>query len=87
MNKVRRLRRELQIEEGLMNHELFRAKWNQFKGESKQRWGRFTGNERLQLEGDYDKFIGKIQEFNADQKDADEWWSEQQKLEQQKLRK
>lgn len=40
----------------------FKGSWNQFKGEIKRLWGKLTDDELTQIEGDYDKLIGKIQE-------------------------
>lgn len=45
-----------------MNSEQLRGRWNQIKGEVKQRWGRFTEAEIEKLDGDRDKFFGMIQE-------------------------
>jgi uncharacterized protein YjbJ (UPF0337 family) len=62
-----------------MNRDHFTAKWNQFKGALKKQWGRFTDDDLLQIEGDYDKFMGKLLERYADEKDriarwANEWF-------------
>lgn len=62
-----------------MNADHFKGKWNQFKGELKKKWGAFTDDDLLTIEGDYDKFKGAIQKRYADQKDeisrwADEWY-------------
>lgn len=64
-----------------MNADHFKAKWNQFKGELKQQWGNFTDDDLLQIEGNYDKFLGRMQERYADRKDevaqwADKWFKE-----------
>lgn len=45
-----------------MNSEQLKGKWNQIKGEVKQRWGRFTEDEIDKLDGDRDKLVGMIQE-------------------------
>ena len=50
----------------------------QFKGDLKQRWGKFTDDDLQQIEGDYDKFLGKVQERYGDNKSelmkwADHW--------------
>ena len=52
-----------------MNTEELEGKWNQIKGEAKQRWGRFTDDEIDVIDGDYDKLVGKIQERYAKSKD------------------
>ncbi len=62
-----------------MNTDHFKGKWSQFKGELKKKWGAFTDDDLMKIEGDYDKFKGVIQERYADRKDevgrwADEWY-------------
>ncbi len=60
-----------------MNKEQFKGNWNQFKGAVKQKWGKFTDDELLQVEGDYDKFQGKAQELYGDQKEEVNKWAEE----------
>jgi len=62
-----------------MNKDHFKGYWTQFKGELKKQWGKFTDDDLMQIEGDYDKFNGKLQERYADRKDdvsrwADKWF-------------
>jgi uncharacterized protein YjbJ (UPF0337 family) len=45
-----------------MNVNQFNEKWMQFKGELKQQWGKFTDEDLQQIEGFYDRFVGKVQE-------------------------
>ena len=45
-----------------MNADQLMGKWMQFKGELKQRWGNFTDDDLQQIEGRYDRFVGKVQE-------------------------
>lgn len=45
-----------------MNSDIFKGKWNQFKGSIKQQWGKLTDDDLTQIEGNYDKFIGVLQE-------------------------
>jgi uncharacterized protein YjbJ (UPF0337 family) len=66
------------LKENDMNKEQFKGNWNQFKGELKNKWGKFTDDEITQIEGDYDKFKGRAQELYGDRKEelnkwADEW--------------
>ena len=49
-------------EEDPMNANQFKEKWMQFKGELKQQWGKFTDDDLQQIEGFYDRFVGKAQE-------------------------
>ena len=66
-----------------MNEDIFKGKWNQFKGELKKKWGEFTDDDIMRIQGDYDKFKGAIQERYADRKAevgrwADEWYRSSQ---------
>jgi uncharacterized protein YjbJ (UPF0337 family) len=45
-----------------MNSDIFKGKWNQFKGDAKRTWGDLTDNDITKAEGDYDKFVGVLQE-------------------------
>ncbi len=60
-----------------MNADQFKGKWMQFKGELKQKYGKFTDDDLLQIEGNYDKFVGKAQERYGDKKDELITWSDQ----------
>ena len=67
-----------------MNAEQFKGKWVQFKGEVKQQWGKFTDDDLMQIEGNYDKFVGRVQERYGDKKEevvrwADDWYAQQGK--------
>jgi len=64
-----------------MNRDHFKGYWNQFKGDLKRQWGKFTDDDLLEIEGNYDKFVGKLQQRYADQKDevnkwADRWYQQ-----------
>jgi uncharacterized protein YjbJ (UPF0337 family) len=45
-----------------MNSDIFQGKWNQFKGDIKRQWGLLTDNDVALIEGNYDKFVGLLQE-------------------------
>lgn len=60
-----------------MNRDQFKGNWYQIKGEIKKRWGRFTDNDLTEIEGDYEKFRGKMQERYGDQKEEVERWLDQ----------
>jgi len=65
-----------------MNTDQFKGKWVQFKGEVKKQWGKLTDDDLKQVEGDYDKFVGRIQERYGDKKEevmrwADDWYNRQ----------
>jgi uncharacterized protein YjbJ (UPF0337 family) len=62
-----------------MNADQLKGKWMRFKGELKQEWGKFTDADLQQIEGNYDKFVGKVQERYGDRKSeimkwADAWY-------------
>jgi uncharacterized protein YjbJ (UPF0337 family) len=65
------------IKEMPMNKEQFKGNWNQFKGELKKKWGKFTDDELTQIEGDYDKFKGRSQELYGDKKEEVNTWIEE----------
>ena len=48
-----------------MNAEQLKGKWTHFKGDLKQQWGEFTDDDLTQIEGNFEKFIGKVQERYA----------------------
>lgn len=68
-----------------MNNDQLKGKWMQFKGELKKKWGEFTDNDLKQINGDYEKFMGKAQERYGDKKDEIVKWSDQWHREQEKL--
>ena len=45
-----------------MSLDILKGQWKQVKGSIKNKWGRLTEDDLLQLEGDRDKLVGKIQE-------------------------
>ena len=61
-----------------MNHEQFKGQWNQFKGELKRQWGKFTDDDLMMIEGDFDKFVGSLQIRYGEQKEEVrrwvDWW-------------
>jgi uncharacterized protein YjbJ (UPF0337 family) len=60
-----------------MNADQLKGKWMRFKEELKQEWGKFTDDDLRQIEGNYDKFVGKAQERYGDQKDEIMKWADQ----------
>ena len=60
-----------------MNADQLKGKWMRFKGELKQEWGKFTDDDLQQIEGNYDRFVGKAQERYGDQKNEIMKWSDQ----------
>jgi uncharacterized protein YjbJ (UPF0337 family) len=60
-----------------MNADQLKGKWMQFKSDLKQQWGKFTDDDLQQIEGNYDKFVGKVQERYGDTKDELMKWADQ----------
>lgn len=55
-----------------MNRDTFKGQWKQLKGEVKRRWGMLTDDELDQIEGNFDKLVGRIQERYGYQRDQAE---------------
>ena len=45
-----------------MNHHTLKGQWQELTGKAKQEWGRLTNDDWLQIEGQFDRLAGKIQE-------------------------
>jgi uncharacterized protein YjbJ (UPF0337 family) len=45
-----------------MNQDIFQGRWNQLKGNLKQAWGDLTDDDVTYAEGNYDRFVGRLQE-------------------------
>ena len=60
-----------------MNSTHFKGMWNQFKGELKNTWGKFTDDDLMKIEGDYEKFKGVTQVRYANQMDEINRWAEE----------
>lgn len=57
-----------------MNESQLKGKWNQLKGEVQRRWGKLTDDDLTEVEGDYTKLVGKVQERHGDtQEQVKEW--------------
>jgi uncharacterized protein YjbJ (UPF0337 family) len=46
----------------LMNTDILKGKWTQVKGEIRSKWGKLTDNDLMEIQGDAEKMIGKLQE-------------------------
>jgi uncharacterized protein YjbJ (UPF0337 family) len=83
-NRLRRKQKRVKKQKGrVMNKDQFKGRWGQFKGELKKQWGKFTDDDLLQIEGDYQKFQGTLQAKYGDQKEevgrwADQWFERQE---------
>jgi len=61
-----------------MNWDSMEGKWKQMKGSVKERFGKLTDDDLQMIEGNRDKFVGRLQERygyakEEAQKRADEW--------------
>jgi uncharacterized protein YjbJ (UPF0337 family) len=45
-----------------MNPEILKGRWNQLKGDIRRRWGKLTDDDMVQVQGQVEKMIGKLQE-------------------------
>lgn len=64
-----------------MNSDQLKGRWTYFKGELRSKWGKFTNDDLTEIEGNYQKFVGKAQERYGDKKAdvlkwAEEWHRE-----------
>ncbi|GGA31790.1 CsbD family protein [Paenibacillus physcomitrellae] len=55
-----------------MDHNVFKGKWNQLKGEAKKQWGELTDDDLDVIAGEKDKLVGKLQERYGHSKDTAE---------------
>lgn len=63
-----------------MNADLFKGKWDKFKGALKQEWKEFTDDDLLKIKGDYDNFMAlALERYPGRQAEirrwADEWYN------------
>jgi uncharacterized protein YjbJ (UPF0337 family) len=45
-----------------MNTDVLKGRWNQVKGEVRSKFGKLTDDDVMQIQGDAEKMIGKLQE-------------------------
>ncbi len=75
-----------------MNREQFKGKWKEIQGKLKDKWGRITNDELLQIHGEYDKLVGVLQKKYGYMKERAEeeihnWkWDEKQEIHRHKGR-
>jgi uncharacterized protein YjbJ (UPF0337 family) len=61
-----------------MNNDQIKGKWNQIKGEFKQKYGNLTDNDVTYAEGKFDEMLGRLQERTGKRKaelkrEIEEW--------------
>lgn len=63
-----------------MNNDIFEGKWKQLRGEAKVWWGKLTDDDLEQVEGNYEKLIGLLQEkYGYTREQAEEEWEKRTK--------
>jgi len=55
-----------------MNWDQMEGKWNQYKGQAKEKWGRLTDDDLKVINGQRQQLVGKIQERYGVAKEAAE---------------
>ena len=55
-----------------MNSDMLKGKWSELKGSVKQKWGDLTDDDLLEIEGNRDKLVGKIQQRYGRSRDVAE---------------
>jgi len=45
-----------------MNTDILRGRWTQMRGDIRSRWGKLTDDDLMQIQGEAEKMIGKLQE-------------------------
>jgi uncharacterized protein YjbJ (UPF0337 family) len=45
-----------------MNTDILKGKWTQIKGDIRSKWGKLTDNDLMEIQGDTETMLGKLQE-------------------------
>jgi uncharacterized protein YjbJ (UPF0337 family) len=45
-----------------MNNDILKGKWNEFKGNVRERWAELTDNDVEEINGNMEQLIGKLQQ-------------------------
>lgn len=55
-----------------MNNDIVKGKWNELKGTVKQKWGDLTDDDLLEIEGNRERLVGKLQQrYGRSREDAE----------------
>lgn len=55
-----------------MNRDTLKGQWKQIRGDVKRQWGKFTDDDLTQIEGNFDKLVGKLQTYYGYQREQAE---------------
>lgn len=55
-----------------MNTDILKGKWTQVKGSIRSRWGELTDDDLMEIQGDSEKMLGKLQERYGYERDQAE---------------
>jgi uncharacterized protein YjbJ (UPF0337 family) len=55
-----------------MNHDQFSGRWKELKGKVKEQWGKLTDDDMLEIEGNQDQLVGRVQHRYGVQKEEAE---------------
>lgn len=56
-----------------MNWDQVKGNWNQVKGAAKVKWGKLSDDDLLEIDGERDKLVGKLQEaYGIGKEEAEE---------------
>ena len=75
-----------------MNQDRFKGKWNELKGKIKEKWGKLTDNDIMEINGKYEQFLGALQkrygyEKERAEKEFNSWnWGAEKNLKNEKNR-
>lgn len=71
-------------EHAVLNEDVLKGKWKQWKGKARQQWGKLTDDDLERIAGDKDELVGRVQErygYDREQahREVDRWVDDQTK--------